>query len=366
MSVETASSIGSVASAATVAAAEMSSSFSAPSFSGLETSPTIGIPASGEIFGKGPSLSDFTDGGVISKGDPFSIEASVNPFLTETPLDGFSDGLVQSQATEIAQKAFEITSEPLSTSEVIFEAENILKAASREVSLENLSDLPDVEAEPVLKVELLEEFVDENREEVGITVSQISQLETQTDIEQAQKTINAFVSAGLPKEFALEKVGPVLEEKGLVCEEVEEEQDGEILKKLVVKQKIDLEVVDPKFIIDQEALSHRDKIADEAVDAVFDQAKEDGEVSGEDIAEAIPQALPHSEVMSQINKEDDPTPNEYVKRDIRALGELESSEDAKKKIKDIQRKHVPVAFGNAGKGVTEDDVKKVFKEKKIA
>lgn len=290
-------------------------------------------------------MSNFTDGGIISSKNPSGIETLENPFGKQTDFSAeeMTDVRVHREASEIVEGL------------IISHAEEIARTAS---TPQNESD--EFEDIPFLAEEILRESRLAQAAEIT-SQTDIDQMEITADIAQAQRTIDAVMAAGLDKEFAMQAVLPALEAKGLTLTETETEVGVEIVKKLRITQKSRF----PDYIIDEEALGEREKIADKAVSGAFSGKKPDEEVTGASITERIPQAKPGSKVMSRINKKGDPTPDEYVRHDIEAIGVVKDEGEAQNKIIGINKRHVPVALGYNGKSVTEDDVRKVIRGKKL-
>lgn len=366
MSVETGSLIDSIgATAGPAAMAEMSSSFSSPSFSAESRSfsPGLsnGIPKAGEIFNSAPSISSFEDGSIISSKNPFGIETLENPFGEQNDFSAeeMTNSRVHREATEIVEGLQGFTESPLASYDIISHAEEIARTAS--IPQNELDEFGDI---PFLAEEILRESRLAQAAEIT-SQPNIDQMEITADIAQAQRTIDAVMAAGLDKEFAMQAVGPALEAKGLTLTETETEVGVEIVKKLRIAQMDREKIRVPNYIVDIVALGEREKNAYKAVSGAFSGKKPDEEVTGASIAERIPQAKPYSKIMSRINLLDDPTP-EYVRHDVEAIGVVKDEGEAQNKIIEINKRHVPVSLDYHGKYVAEDDVRKVTRGKKLS
>lgn len=398
MSVETGSSIGSIGSTiGSVATAEISSSLSSPSFSVESRSFSSGlvsdIPDTGEIFNSVPSISSFEDGGVISHDNPFDIQSVGRPTQFNTPFESanFTPELtdnpiapslrsydILSHAENVLAETQAVETQPDEFSRIMDAAGDILREArvkesdstsldlsseiftdSEKIILTNFSEtVGGIGFEP--KIELV---MNASEFEVAGEFRPIDQMELTADIAQAQRTIDAVMKAGFNKEFAMQAVGPMLEAKGLTLTETEVEVDGKMVQELRIAQNNREKVKVPNYIIDEEALGEREKITEKAIDEAFRDRKPGEEITGASIAGRIPEAKPNSKVMSRINRLDDPTPDEYVRRDIEAIDIVKDEDEVQNKIRDINMRHVPVSLDYHGKYVTEDDVKKVTKGK---
>lgn len=366
MSVETGSSIGSIgATAGPVAMAEMSSSFSSPSFSAESRSfsPGLsnGIPKAGEIFNSAPSISSLEDGSIISRENPFGIETLENPFGEQNDFSAeeMRNSRVHREATEIAEGFQGFTESLLASYNIISHAEEIARNAS--VPQNESDEFEDI---PFLAEEILRESRLAQAAEIT-SQPDIDQMEITADIAQAQRTVDAIIRAGLDKEFAMQAVLPALEAKGLTLTETETEVEGEIIKELGIEQTNKEKMREPRYVVDEVALGEREKNAYKAVSGAFSDKKPGEEITGPSIAERIPQAKPRSKVMSRINLLDDPTPG-YVRHDVEAIGVVKDEGEAQNKIIGINKRHVPVSLDYHGKYVAEDDVRKVTRGKKLS
>lgn len=371
MSVETGSSIGSIgATASPAATAEMSSSFSSPSFSAESRSFSLGlasgIPKAGEIFNSAPSINSFEDGSIISSENPFRIETLENPFGEQNDFSAEEKAdRVHREATEIVEGIQGFTESPLASYDIISHAEEIARNAS--VPQNESDEFSGIinEAETILTDTRMQMPMVEPQVEFSNDFELIRGMELTADIVQAQKTVDAIMAAGLDKEFAMQVLGPALEAKGLTLTETETEVGVKIVKKLGIGQANKEKMREPRYVVDIVALGEREKNAYKAVNGAFSDKKPDEEVTGANIAERIPQAKPYSKIMSRINLLDDPTP-EYVRHDVEAIGVVKDEGAAQNKIIEINKRHVPVSLDYHGKYVAEDAVRKVTRGKKLS
>lgn len=177
------------------------------------------------------------------------------------------------------------------------------------------------------------------------TTGLLSNTEAIADAEQAVRVKKAYITLGMNEQQA-EKVAV------------------KNLKQVLEKKNIGIVPDEPRFVKDFEANAAREKIVQNAYEAVLESKKESDnpEINGEEVAKNMPQNPQPQDAISQIIKDAPIADGSYKSfiTELAANGIIYSDKHVKNLANKLINKNTAVAIGKNSSSVTDEDVKRVL------